>query len=235
MQFKSIYIVEDEPLIADSIKHALEKEKYTVCGMADNADEALIDISKLKPDLVLLDIKLIGKKDGVDIAKSLNKNFQIPFIFLTSLSDQHTVERVKVTNPAGFINKPFNETGLRNNIEIALFNYKRRNQKIIVQESFFIKKKGELIRLDKSEILVVEAYDNYAFIHTAKRKDLVSFTLKSVLLKLNDSRFIRIHKSYAVNINKIESLYEGYVFIEKHRIPVSKTYKENLMQSISLL
>jgi len=237
MKYKKIYIVEDEPLIADSIKIALEKEKFTVCGIADNFEEVFEDLTTLKPDLVLLDIRLIGQKDGIDVAHEINKNHQIPFIFLTSLSDFDTVERIKITNPAGFINKPFNETGLRNNIEIALHNFQKRNQekKFNSNESFFIKKKGELIRLKKSDITFVKAYDNYAFIHTEKNKHLVSFTLKAVLEKLSDSRFMRIHKSFVININKIDSLYDGYAFIKNERIPISKMYKENIMQSISLL
>jgi len=203
--------------------------------MADNYDEVIEDLKTLKPDLILLDVKLIGEKDGVDVAKEINKNYKIPFIFLTSLSDYDTIERIKVTNPTGFINKPFNETGLRNNIEIALYNYKNKEKQPESNSYFFIKQKGKLIRINRSDILYIEAYDNYTFIHDKTKKYIVSYTLKSVLEKLNDARFIRIHRSFAVNINEIDSLFEGYVFIDSKRIPIGRMYKESLMQSISFL
>ena len=104
-----IYIVEDEPLIAETIKTALTHEGYDICGMSDNAKEAIFDIETLNPHLILADIMIDGDIDGIEMIKHLKKRVEIPFIFLTSLSDSETLERVKKTNPAGFIVKPFNE------------------------------------------------------------------------------------------------------------------------------
>ena len=112
-----IYIIEDEPLIAETIKTALEKEGYTIIGMTDNGKEALFDIEELQPDLILVDITLDGKMDGIEMVEHLKKKSEVPFIFLTSHSDDNTLERVKQTDPAGFIVKPFNEKTLKSNIE----------------------------------------------------------------------------------------------------------------------
>jgi len=233
---KRIYIVEDEPLIADSIAHALEKEGYKVCGIADNAKEALYDIDDLQPDLILLDINLIGSITGIELAEKINTKFKIPFIFLTSLSDENTINQVKKTNPSGFISKPFNETGLRSNIEIALFKFnQKKEEKKLVQNSFFIKNKGELIKINKTEINYIEAYDNYSKLICEKKEFLLSFTLKNVTEKLNDKRFVRVHRSYLINSNKIQSLFDGYVFIANKKIPIGKSYKADLMKYISLL
>ena len=233
---RKIYIVEDEPLIADSIAHALEKEGYVVCGIADNAKEALYDIDELKPDLILLDINIIGNITGVELAKKINAKFKIPFIYLTSLTDEDTINKVKETNPSGFLSKPFNEAGLRSNIEIALFKFKQqKEEKKLIENSFFVKKKGELIKVNKSDINYIEAFDNYSKLICCKNEYLVSFTLKKVEEKLNDKNFIRIHRSYLININKIDSLYDGYVFINNKKLSIGKSYKEQLMNSISLL
>ncbi len=233
---KRIYIVEDEPLIADSIAHALEKEGYEVCGIADNAKEALYDIDELQPDLILLDINLIGSITGIELAEKINTKFKIPFIFLTSLSDENTINQVKKTNPSGFISKPFNETGLRSNIEIALFKFnQKKEEKKLVQNSFFIKNKGELIKINKTDINYIKAYDNYSKLICEKKEFLLSFTLKNVTEKLNDKRFVRVHRSYLINSNKIDSLFDGYVFIANKKIPIGKSYKEDLMKYISLL
>jgi len=234
----SIYIVEDEPIIARTIKTALEAEGFTVCGMNSNGKEALYDIEELQPDLVLLDITLEGAIDGVTVAEKIQKKNNIPFIFLTSLSDPETIDRVKRTQPAGYINKPFTIAGLRSSIEIALFNHKE--QEVVTSESesnaaIFIKNRGEFTKLLKQDIFYFEAYDFYCFAHTPSGKTLVSKTLKYVEENLNDSTFLRVHRSYIVNINRIEGLHEGYVTVNKQHIPVSKTNKEKLLNSISLL
>lgn len=231
-----IYIVEDEPLIADTIQVALENEGYIVCGMADNAKEALFDIEEYQPDLVLLDIHIEGDINGIELASRMQKKFKIPHIFLTSYSDKDTIDQVKKTNPFGYIVKPFNEQSLRSNIEIALYKFKQlHHQDDKISDSFFIKNKGELIRIVKNEILFIEAFDNYAYIVTHKNKHIISQTLKQIHEKIEDSSFVRIHRSYVVNINCIDSLHEGYVIIGQHKMSIGKTYKEDLMNKISLL
>jgi len=233
---KKIFIVEDEPLIADTIAHSLSKEGYTVCGIADNAKEALYDIDELKPDLILLDINIIGEITGIELAEKINKKFKIPFIYLTSLTDKSTIDSVKKTNPSGFLSKPFNEAGLRSNIEIALFKFDQKNEeKRLIENSFFIKNKGELVKVNKTDINYIEAYDNYSKLICCKKEYLLSFTLKNVTEKLNDKNFVRVHRSFLINVNKIDSLYDGYVFITNKKIPIGKSYKEELMSSISLL
>lgn len=233
---KKIYIVEDEPLIADTIAHVLEKDGYEVCGIADNAKEALYDIDELKPDLILIDINLNGSVTGIELAEKINSKFKIPFIYLTSLTDEETINKVKKTNPSGFLSKPFNEAGLRSNIEISLFKYNQnKEEQKLIENSFFIKNKGELIKIKKSDILYIEAYDNYSKLICTKKEYLLSFTLKKVSEKLNDKSFIRIHRSYVINVTKIDSLSDGYVFVNTKKIPIGKSHKENLMRNISLL
>jgi len=232
-----IYIVEDEPLIAETIKTALVKEGYEVCGMTDNAKEALYDIDDCKPDIVLLDITIEGDIDGVSLAGKIQQKFKIPYIFLTSLSDPETIDRVKKTNPYGYIIKPFNEAALRSNIELALHKHQQENSSEITStsSSFFIKNKGELIKITKDDILYIEAFDNYAYICTKTDKFILSYTLKKVHEKINDSRFLRVHRSYVINIQKIDSLIDHYVILNGHKIPVGKSFKEELMNTIALL
>lgn len=233
-----IYIIEDEPLIAETIKTVLEKAAYTIVGMTDNAKEALFDIEALQPDLILVDITLEGKMDGIEMAGYLKKKSDIPFIYLTSHSDEKTLERVKETDPAGFIVKPFNEKTLQSNIEIALYKNKVQKQSVSSNEelnSFFVKNKGELIKIELDEILYLEAFDNYCNLYTTTHKHLISHSLKSVEEKLPQHKFIRVHRSYVINVSKIKSLQDGYIFIEKNKIPISASNKDELMKHINLL
>lgn len=233
-----IYIIEDEPLIAETIKTALEKEGYTIVGMTDNGKEALFDIEELQPDLILVDITLEGKMDGIELVEHLKKKSDVPYIFLTSHSDDQTLERVKQTDPAGFIVKPFNEKTLKSNIEIALYKNKIQKQSVSTNEemnSFFVKNKGELIKIELDDILYIEAFDNYCNLYTTSQKHLISHTLKSVEEKLPQHKFIRVHRSYVINVSKIKSLQDGYIFIDKAKVPMSASNKDELMKHINLL
>jgi len=243
----NIYIVEDEPLIAEDIAANVEDLGYHVSGIADNALDAMADLAADPPDIVLLDINLEGDIDGVALAWKISEKLKIPFIFITSHADKGTIERVKATNPAGFIVKPFDERDLRSNIEIALYRYansiivseddhpESAKAEFVIANSIFVKDKGKLVKVSFDSILYAEAYDNYTNLFTDTKKYLVSATLKSVEEKLNSSEFLRVHRSYLINVNKVSSLEEGYVHVEQNAIPVGKTHKDELMARIRTL
>jgi len=118
-----VLIVEDEALIAKDIKYILEDEDYLVSGIAYHSKKALEELRDNTPDIVLLDIQLNSELTGIQLAKIINEQYHLPFIFLTSFADRSTIEKVKSTNPMGYIVKPFEERTLVATIEIALFNY----------------------------------------------------------------------------------------------------------------
>lgn len=238
MKGLNIHIVEDEPLIAETIKTILENDNHTITGISLRGKDAIFDIEDLKPDLVLVDIMIKGDMDGVDVVNHFKNKLDIPFIFLTSLSDENTLERVKSTNPSGYIVKPFNENTLMANIELAYHKYETAKSNITVNEKsddFFIKNKGELIKVKQSNILFFEAYDNYCNLYTPEKKHLLSHTLKKVEEKLPASIFLKVHRSYIINFSKIDSIHDGYIFIKNHKIPYSKSHKEQLMRKLNLL
>jgi two-component system, response regulator PdtaR len=121
-------IVEDEPIIAEDIGYTLTQLDFDVCGIAYNYNKAIELIQKTKPDFALLDINLNGGQEGIEIANWLNKNYRIPFIYLTSYSDKNTLEQAKTTEPGGYIVKPFTQNALYASIEIALYNNSQRTK-----------------------------------------------------------------------------------------------------------
>ncbi len=123
-----ILIVEDEPIIAEDIASALNKNEYDVSGIAYDKEDALHELKTNTPDLALLDINLSGAQEGIEIAEIMSTNYHIPFIFLTSYSDKGTLEKAKHTEPSGYIVKPFSEAGLYSTIEIALYNFAQKNK-----------------------------------------------------------------------------------------------------------
>ncbi|MDW3649291.1 MAG: response regulator transcription factor [Bacteroidia bacterium] len=123
-----ILVVEDDVFIAQDISEHLTSLDYWVTGVAYRAEEAYEELKKELPDLVLLDINLGKGEDGICIARHIQKEYQIPFIFLSSYSSSSVLERAKPTHPLGYIVKPFNEQDLYTSIEIGLYNYAQRWQ-----------------------------------------------------------------------------------------------------------
>ena len=229
-----ILIVEDELIIASDIEMILTDAGYEVTGIATSYEDAIQSIAANKPDLILLDINLESDADGVILAEEINKNYHIPFIYLTSNTDPLTVNRVKRTNPAGFIVKPFNEKEILTNIEIVAFNRKQEEKPAAV-EDLFIKDKGGLIKIKTGQIMFAKADDNYTEIYTDKTKYLVTINLKKIADKLNTVPFVRIHRSYLINVHYIDRIQDGYVFIGKHRLPIGRKYHDDFFDMINKL
>lgn len=121
-----ILIVEDEHIVAIGIKKMLKDLGYTVTGIASSGEDAIVKAESTFPDAVLMDIMLKGNIDGVEAAKGIKEKFGIPIVYLTAYSDKEIFERVKPTEPLGYIIKPFDEKDLYNNIEVALHKYKKK-------------------------------------------------------------------------------------------------------------
>lgn len=120
MAGEKILVVEDERVVARDIEKRLKKLNYTIIGSVASGEEALIKAAELRPDLVLMDIQLKGRMDGITAAEHIRVDFDIPVIYLTAFADEDTLQRAKTTEPFGYIVKPFDERDLHVTIEVAL-------------------------------------------------------------------------------------------------------------------
>ncbi|MDJ0697132.1 ATP-binding protein [Mastigocoleus sp. MO_188.B34] len=134
---ESILIVEDERIIACDIKDCLEKFGYEVPGITADGEKAIQAAEELNPDLILMDIMLKGKKNGIEAAEEIINRLNIPIIFLTAYSDEYTLKKAKNTQPFGYILKPFEETQLITTIEIAI---NKHRTEAIMQEALLREK-----------------------------------------------------------------------------------------------
>ena len=234
MSQRKILIVEDEPLIADDIALILERNRYVVSEIVDNALDAIDHLENNQLDLVLLDVNIEGKRDGIWLAEHIKKYFNLQFVFLTSYYDDKTLARVQKTNPGGYIVKPFDEGDLVANVHLALI--KGIPQSVDDEtDKFFLRDKGDLKAIQTSDILYAESDDNYTAIYLADKKYVVPHTLKSVEEKLSAKGFIRSHKSYLINFQMVTSISEGNLFIEKIKLPIGRTYRDNLLKNLPIL
>jgi PAS domain S-box-containing protein len=377
MSALKIMIVEDEIIVAKDIQRILKKLGYEAFDPFANGKKALDSVEKLSPDIILLDINLKSSEiDGIQVAEQIHQHYHIPFIFLTAFSDKTTLERAKLTEPYGYIIKPFEEDDIRTAIEIAFYKYTKdlemqnkgnrfaaaldsvevaviitdSNEKVIfmnkmaetltgclkqealgkdisiamknspaetknmfktlahtvvgdatkkegesevpvsngaaenrvavstfpiltvnnkingcafvmtspgrrdaVQESsadknlfsfleniyannsFFIKKDSRFVKVNFQDILWIEALDNYVIIKTSSKEQyILHSSMKDIEAKLPQLNFARVHRSYIVQLEKINALEENACIIDGNRIPIGKSFKDNLMSRLNL-
>ena len=129
MQLKRghLIIAEDELLIAHNTRLRLEAHGYTVDGIAQTGEAALQMLESTRPDLILMDIRLAGQIDGIEAADQIRRDYHIPVVFLTGFADDETIQRAKITEPFGYISKPFDDRDLMNTVEIAIYRQKMRS------------------------------------------------------------------------------------------------------------
>ncbi|HWQ44877.1 MAG TPA: response regulator [Methanosarcina barkeri] len=120
-----VLIIEDEHIVAMGIKKMLKSLGYTVTGVASSGEDAISKAESTFPDVVLMDIMLKGDLDGVEAAKEIRERFDVPIVYLTAYSDNNILERAKITEPFGYIIKPFDEKDLYSSIEIALHRQRK--------------------------------------------------------------------------------------------------------------
>ncbi|HEY6973494.1 MAG TPA: response regulator [Nitrospiraceae bacterium] len=120
MEQATILVVEDETIVAKDIQCSLQRLGYHVPSTATSGEEAIRKAGELKPDLVLMDIVLKGRMDGIETAQQLQHQYDVPVVYLTAYADHQTLDRAKTTTPAGYMLKPFQPTELRTTIELAL-------------------------------------------------------------------------------------------------------------------
>lgn len=242
-----ILIVEDEMIIAAKISMQLTGLGYEVTGILPRGEEALLHVEENKPDIILLDINLKGKLDGIETALQIQTRHNIPVIYLTANSDEATFNRAKITKPAAFIAKPFKQLDLQRAIELTISRMAEDNksplaetktdeeQPFILSDRIFVRNKDKMVKIMVSDILYMEADRNYSRIFTATKEYLLSIPLKTIEEKMTMQLFIRIHRSYLINIMHVNEVAEHHVMIDQKPIPFGTGMKEQLMQRMQTL
>ncbi len=238
-----VLIVEDDMIIAANISLQLSKLGYEITGIESRGEEALIHSRLNTPDLVLMDINLKGSIDGIETAYSMQTTTDIPIVYITANNDEATFEKAKKTHPFAFIPKPINMRALHRTLSLVEEQINKRNktgdekEEIIefLNDRIFIRHHGQMVKLLLDDILFLEADRNYCQIVTAKQSYLLTATLKVMQDKLPNSIFVRVHRSYIVNITRLDVVAESHVEINRKVIPLSKSYKEALLKHLQTI
>lgn len=196
MEKKKIFIVEDESIVSLEIQSRVKHLGYSVSGTAAYGDEAIRKVIDLKPDLILMDIRIKGELDGIETAAEIKKIYEVPIIFLTAYADPVTIQRAKITDPFGYIIKPFEERELHISIEIAL--YKDHTQKLIREKDKWL---TTILRSVGDAVIATNTFGKIKFINNVAER-LTGFTKEEAINKELSSIFkIRSEatKEYAQN------------------------------------
>jgi DNA-binding LytR/AlgR family response regulator len=234
-----ILIVEDDMIIAANISLQLSKLGYEVTGIETRGEDAVHHALENAPDLILMDIRLKGRLDGIATAKIIQEKKKIPLIYLTANIDDATFTLAKETNPYAFISKPFNMLDLERSIALVVnqisdkpvVDNKQENVEFLA-DRIFIRNQNKLIKLMIDEIRYIEAERNYCKIVTLVQTYIIVCALGQLSEKLSNPNFIRIHRSYIVNISYLDAVAEGHLEIGTKIIPISKGYKGQLFKRI---
>lgn len=250
MSKTNVLVVEDESIVSKDIQHSLKKLGYHVVGAASMGEKAIELAQELKPDIVLMDIMLKGEMNGIEAATRIREMLHIPVIYLTAYADEATLNRAKITEPYGYIIKPFKEIDIHTSIEMAIYKHQReaelkkeRDMLYSIVENrdnkdfIFVKSNSRLVKLKTSDIYYVEALKDYVVINALTTRYTIHSTMKDIEKKLPAEDFVRVHRSFIVRLDKIAAIEQPNLILENDKkvIPIGGSYKDDLGQRLNMV
>jgi DNA-binding LytR/AlgR family response regulator len=243
----SILVVEDEIIVSKDIQNSLKKLGYTIVGSAASGEKAIEVAIAEKPDLILMDIMLKGEMNGIEAAEKIKESMNIPIIFLTAYAEDSTLSKAKLVEPYGYILKPFKEIDLKTAIEVAVYKHAKELE-IIKERDFlfqivdnkdendfvFIKSKSRFVKINITDIMLIEALKDYVIIHTNEGKFTVHSTMKDIEKKFDFDNFFRVHRSFIVNTSRIKAIEHSNIYLDgfSKEIPIGGSYKEKFSKKM---
>lgn len=227
---------------------SLRKLGYNVVAICSNGEDAIRAAKEHSPDLVLMDIMLKGEMSGIEAAEQIRSRFNMPIIYLTAYADESTLSKAKITEPYGYIIKPFKEIDLRTSIEMAQYKHQKETDvrkerdflySIVENKDFkdiiFVKSNSRLVKVRTKDIYFIEALKDYVVINTLNARYTIHSTMKDIERKLSPNEFVRVHRSFIVRIDKIVAIESPNLLLEdeKKPIPIGGSYKDELTKKIN--
>jgi len=246
----NVLIVEDENIVAKDIQFSLKKLGYNVLGIEKTGEDAIKSANQKKPDIIIMDIMLKGEITGIEASEKIREEQNIPIIFLTAYADESTLSRAKITEPYAYIIKPYKEIDLHTSIEMALYKHskelevlKERDMLYSIVENkdnsdfIFVKSKSRLVKLKTKDIFFIEALKDYVVINTSSIRYTIHSTMKDIEKKMPSDNFVRVHRSYIVNLHKIYEIEPPNLILEQNNkiIPIGGSYRDDLLGRINLI
>ncbi|MBL1280792.1 MAG: response regulator [Fluviicola sp.] len=229
-----ILIVEDEVLIAEDMSADLEDLGYIVVDIAISDTECLIAFEKFNPEIILMDINIKGNLDGIELTKKIKENHSVAIIYITSNTDTLTMNRAIESKPQAFLSKPYNKKELGVAIELAFVNHNdnslQSSASSKLNSSIFVKNGEYYTKIELDSIFYIEAAGSYCTVFAENGEFILSNNLSHFENKVARSSFIRIHRSYVVNIEKVTGFDSNSILINQKELPISKSHRVEVLK-----
>jgi len=242
-----ILIIEDNLLLSTELEMIIEDTGGTVAGVATTARRGIELARTEKPDLIILDLFLDDGSTGFEVLADIAP-LDIPTIVITAGHDRDLFEKAEQYGPVSFIVKPFYRLTLEATIELALNRAAEQRTanpvgeedergEILFKEDIFIRDRHILRRIPLSDIEAIEADGNYCLFITRERKFAAKISMKAILEKLPEQSFVQIHRTFAVNAGKVQSIdmNENTMTVAEKEYPIGRTYRSVILDQIRLI
>jgi DNA-binding LytR/AlgR family response regulator len=234
----NVLVVEDQAIVAEDIATKLRRHGMHVSAICSSAEEAIDSALSNSPDIILMDIQLKGKMDGITAASVIRRSQDVPVVYLSDLRDTATVERAKKTFPESYLTKPFVEEDLVRAIEFACHNHNNRQVrgKTTVDDAVFLRTESQtFIKVLMRDILYLEADRAYCKVVCREKVYILSSSMNHIFEQIESDHFIRVHRSYIINIACITEFEGNVVKIGDKEITMNRESKEVLIARLKFV
>lgn len=220
-------IVDDDPVQRELLKSCVEKVgDLKLVGSYPNAIEARLALEKRDVDLILLDVEM-PEMTGIEFLQ----NFQdVPQVIMVTAKKQYAFDAFEF-DVTDYISKPVDMDRFESAVQRVRY-YEENLKKPENEDSIFVKSNGVLVKIDTADLSYVEAMGDYIKVHTKEKRHIVHSTMKAFVAKLPEY-FIRIHKSFIVNINHVDRLEDNSIYMGEKELPVSRNNKKSLVEMLN--
>ena len=229
-------IIDDDSFVRKITEDFVNKtESLTLVGSLSGAVDAVNVLSSNEDiDLIFLDIEM-PEMTGIDFLNALNS---LPQVIIISSKDKYAINAFEY-DVTDYLLKPFNYSRFCKAVNKAM-ERQEKNRMHAKTDEIFIKHNASLVKLKYTDILWVEAMENYVLINTFSEKYIIHFTMRSIEEKLPSKQFLRVHRSYIVNIDSIHSIVDNMIYIKnndkaKNEIPIGKLYRDKLLKVLNVV
>ncbi len=240
MKALKLLIAEDETLVAEELLEILNDANYEVIGRAATADEALRLAASRAPNIALLDINLNTGEDGIKLARKLQDRYDTKIIFLTAYDQDEIIQRAAAIHPFAYLTKPFTAKGILTTVKMAaqqLNGNHAEHSKIteFLKDRLFVKTDDQFTKVMLEDIAYIEAFGSYCRLHVQRKTYTLAINLKTFLAKIDNPIFVRVHRSFIVNLKMVDSFNASAIYVGKMEIPLSSSYKSDFLKSLNHL
>lgn len=227
----SSVIVEDLQVAADYLAKCCEKSGLLeVKGHFPNVEEALQFLNQQSVDVLFLDVEMPGA-NGFEL---LDRLAYSPKVILTTSKTEYAYNAFEY-NVSDFLKKPFTYQRFLEAVQKVIAPTQENNVNSTATDHIFIKTDGKLIRLNNSDILYIESMGDYVKFVSTDKKYITHNTIKNLEEKVNKQCFLKTHRSYIINVDKIDDIRENLLFIKGNEIPISKAHRSEVLKRLNII